>query len=376
MTSRAGLVAAFVVASLLGLVLLLAGLPGWALVAVAAAAIVAGGLALQLIVSERRRHEQVEGELAGQAEFLESLVESMGRIAAALEPEEVLRETAREAERLFGAHASLDGGDGTVVPVRAHGRELASLRFDRKLAHADVVRATILADFAARAHESARLLAEAQVRESDRARLSEQLLTAEQDERRRLADHLHDTSVQELSGVALMLDAATHLLEDERPKDAGEILERALERQRSTIGGLRDLSFNLEPVVLRDQGFAPAVDALASQLALDREVQIETAVEAGEALAEKAQAGLYQFIREALTQSVMRGPPRHAQVLVTASDGAVVAVVTDDGPREKRVRNFDLLAERARALNGVFEVEQGDEGGTTVRVRLPEYAAR
>jgi signal transduction histidine kinase len=352
-------------------------------------ALSAGGLALHLISSERQRHVRVEEELAGQASFLESLVESMHAIASTSDRADVLETTRREAERLFGARAALlEPGEQrsvapaesvAVIPLKTRDTELGSLRLARHdaFARGDTVRAHLLADFAVRTYENASLLAEAQVREAARARLSEQLVTAEQDERRRLADHLHDTSVQELSGIGLLLDAAIASLDEGKPDEAATVLRRALDRHRMTIRGLRDLSFNLEPVVLRDQGLAPAVQELAQQLGLAQEMQIETAIDADEALAEKAQTGLYQFIRDALTQAIMRGPPERAVVRVGRSDdGGFEAVVSDDGPREKRVRNFEVLAERANALNGRFDVEQGDEGGTTVRVTLPRYVAQ
>ena len=94
---------------------------------------------------------------------------------------------------------------------------------------------------------------------SQQARLAEQLITAEQDERRRLALFLHDGPVQSLSGIALMLDAVRQAIDEGRLDEAHQILEAALERHRDTIRSLRDLSFNLEPVILRDQGFTAAV---------------------------------------------------------------------------------------------------------------------
>ena len=62
-----------------------------------------------------------------------------------------------------------------------------------------------------------------------------------------------------------MLDAVDHAIEEGRTDDAQQILDGALEQQRKTIQSLRDLSFNIEPVTLRDQGFEPAVRALAEQ---------------------------------------------------------------------------------------------------------------
>ena len=94
----------------------------------------------------------------------------------------------------------------------------------------------------------------------------DQLITAEQEERRRLALFLHDVPVQAMSGIALMLDGVMDAIEQGAEDDAKRVLKMALDRQRETIRELRDLSFALEPVVLRDQGFAPAVQALADQI--------------------------------------------------------------------------------------------------------------
>src|SRR6266702_4326410 len=96
--------------------------------------------------------------------------------------------------------------------------------------------------------------------------LADRLITAEQDERRRLALFLHDGPVQSLSGIALMLDSVVHSIDEGKLDDAKDVLTQALGRHRAAIRALRELSFNLEPVVLRDQGFTPAVRALAEEL--------------------------------------------------------------------------------------------------------------
>jgi signal transduction histidine kinase len=384
-STRAGLlVLAFAAAAVLAVVAMAAGSHTLALAGLALAIALAGLAAAYLIVSERRRHEAAEQELTSEARFLESLVETMGAIAGNAD---VLERTRQEAERLFEARARLlEAGErpqrapaenAIVIPLRAHEEEVGALRLtrDRPFDRDDVVRATVLADFAAREHENAKLLEDARVRETERSRLSDQLLTAEQDERRRLANELHDGAVQSLSGVALLLDAGLNSIAEGRGEEAQEIISRALERHRSTIGQLRNLSFNLEPVVLRDQGFAPAVRALTDQIALTHDIQIELDVEAADLLAGKTQAAVYQIIREALDQAVRRGPPQLVAVTMRQTeDGGIETAITDDAPGERRRRSLDELAERARTLNGVLTVDQGDGIGTTVRVVLPPYA--
>jgi signal transduction histidine kinase len=384
-STRAGLlVLAFAAAAVLAVVALAVGSRPLALAGLAASIALAGVVAASLIVAERRRHEAAERELTSEARFLESLVETMGSIAGGAE---VLERTRQEAERLFEAQALLlPPGDrprqapaenAIVIPLRAHDEEIGALRLTRQrpFDRDDVVRATVLADFAAREHENAELLDDARVREAERSRLSDQLITAEQDERRRLANELHDGAVQSLSGVALLLDAGLNSIEEGRGAEAQQIIRRALERHRATIGQLRNLSFNLEPVVLRDQGFAPAVRALTDQIELSHNVRVEVDVEAAEQLAEKTQAAIYQIIREALDQAVHRGPPQTLSVTMRqTADGGIETAIADDAPGERRRRSLEELEERARTLNGVLTVDQGEEGGTTVRVVLPPYA--
>jgi signal transduction histidine kinase len=383
-STKAGLlVLAFAAAAVLAVVALAVGSPLLALTGLAVAVALAGVLGAYLIVTERRRHETAEQELTSEARFLESLVETMGSIAGSTD---VLERTRVEAERLFEARVKLlepgerpgqaPAENAIVIPLQSHGEELAALRLTRSrpFDRDDVVRATVLADFAAREHENAQLLEDARVREAERSRLSDQLLTAEQEERRRLANELHDGAVQSLSGVALLLDAGLNSIGEGRGEEARQIIGRALKRHRSTIGQLRSLSFNLEPVVLRDQGFAPAVRALTDQIALAHNVQVELEVNAADGLAEKTQAAVYQIIRAAVDQAVRRGPPQTLSVTMRKTDdGGVETSIADDAPGERRRASLEELEERARTLNGVLTVHQGAHGGTTVKLVLPPY---
>ena len=209
---------------------------------------------------------------------------------------------------------------------------------------------------------------------AEHARLSDQLITAEQEERRRLALFLHDGPVQSMSGIALMLDAVIAAVDGDRAEEADRILSSALEKQRATIRSLRDLSFELEPVVLRDQGFEPAVRALADQLGMSNRIQIDLDVEAAEALSEHAQVAIFQIIREALHQAIRRGPPTRVSVgIADAAGGGIEAVIADNAPGERRRASFDTIAERARSLSGRMTLDPGPDGGTSVRIVFPPY---
>jgi len=204
----------------------------------------------------------------------------------------------------------------------------------------------------------------------------DRLISAEQDERRRIALFLHDGPVQNLSGIALMLDAAIHSIETGKLDDARGVLGSALERQRSTIRELRDLSFALEPVVLRDQGFGPGLHALAEQVGTTNRVRIDLDIEAAEQVGETGQVAIYTIIRELLEQAVRRGPPSRIEVRMRETgDGGLETTVADDAEPERRRRSFEAVEERVKQLHGSIRVES-DTDGTRVVVVLPPYATR
>ena len=210
----------------------------------------------------------------------------------------------------------------------------------------------------------------------DDAEPLDRLIAAEQDERRRIALFLHDGPVQNLSGIALMLDAALHSVQTGRLEDATKVLASALERQRSTIRELRDLSFALEPVVLRDQGFGPALEALTEQMGTTHKLRFELAIGEADALGETAQVALYTIIRELLDQAIRRGPPTRITIRIARiADGGVETIVADNAEPERRRRSLESVEQRLKQLHGTIEVEVDDDG-THVRVMLPSYVTR
>src|SRR5215211_6521816 len=367
-----GLVAAALVATAVGIAGLVISSHVLTGLGLFAALLLVGVLATTLFVSERRRHGAAEGELQAHATFLEALVESIGRVSATLDPSEILDRTCTEAERLFAAdsvelrhgasgEARIREG-GMDAPLAVRGDSIGVLEIDSRVPFGrdDLVRATVLADFASRACENARLVEDARDRE---------------DERERLSVWLHDGPLSTMSGVALMHDAALAAIEDGRLDDAAKVVATALDRERETIRTLRDLSHALEPLVLRDQGFAAAVGAVAEQAERGNRIAVSVDASAGERLAEKTQIELYQVIREAMAQAVRRRPGRIELSLREGEGGEFELLVVDDGVEEKRRASIEAIEERARVLNARFAFDQLPEGGTRVQVVLPAYVA-
>jgi signal transduction histidine kinase len=254
---------------------------------------------------------------------------------------------------------------------------------------AEVSQAVLLADFGASAAANAQLferveslLAQARMREAERAELSRRILSAEQDERRKLSLFLHDGPLQAMSGIAMMLDAVAEDTGNGEVDVALRVLETARERQRAVIRSLRELSFALEPWVLRDQGFVVALRALADEMERSHDVSVHVDVEAARQLPADDQVFLYQIVREAVQNAVKHAAPRSVWVTVSGEleTGFEVSVRDDGTGFAETAANDGLphhgmtaMRERAQILGGRLIIDSVPGAGTELRVSLPAH---
>ena len=211
--------------------------------------------------------------------------------------------------------------------------------------------------------------------DAERALLAERMLS-EQEERRRVAELIHDGPIQQLSAISQMLDAGLAELDGGDHDRAKQVFARSLELARDAARDLRQLCDDLEPRVLQQLGFASAATALARRISSRHDIEIEVDVEAAETLGENAAVALYQILREAIEQAVKRGGLTRIEISLQATDaGGVELVVQDDGSPERRAAVLDALAERAATLNGRFSSEVRFPRGSTIRIDVPPVAA-
>ena len=211
--------------------------------------------------------------------------------------------------------------------------------------------------------------------DAERALLAERMLS-EQEERRRVAELIHDGPVQQLSAISQMLDAGLAELDGGDHDRAKQVFARSLELARDAARDLRQLCDDLEPRVLQQLGFASAATALTRRISSRHDIEIEVDVEAAETLGENAAVALYQILREAIEQAVKRGGLTRIEISLQATDaGGVELVVQDDGSPERRAAVLDALAERAATLNGRFSSEVRFPRGSTIRIEVPPVTA-
>ena len=212
--------------------------------------------------------------------------------------------------------------------------------------------------------------------DSERALLVERII-AEQEERRRLAELIHDGPVQLLAAITQMIDAGLEAVRAGDQPRADELLARGLHLAREAAQDLRALCEDLEPRALRELGFAAAVAALGRRVTARRQIVVEVDVAHGDNLGEHAQTGLFQIVSDAVDQAVRRGTLGRIDIVLHETEGGGAELsVSDDGPPERRSAVLELLAERASTLNGRFTSEARWPRGSAIRVELPPSSAR
>jgi signal transduction histidine kinase len=201
----------------------------------------------------------------------------------------------------------------------------------------------------------------------------ERLVSAREEERRRLRRDLHDGLGPTLAGLTLKIDTAhDELYED---VDAAAALLRDLKGNlREAIADIRRLVHNLRPPALDELGL---VAALQTQIAHYQGPALRITLDAPEALPPlpaAVEVAAYWIVTEALTNVARHAQARHCRIQL-ALDGALTIEVLDDGrglPDERRWGvGSSSMRERAEELGGACIVEPAADGGTRVRARLP-----
>jgi signal transduction histidine kinase len=260
---------------------------------------------------------------------------------------------------------------GLVGVLNVHTRQR------RDFTERDVRLLTSIGRLVAGAVHQARLHRRLAAREHAAERFAEQVIAAQEAERRRLAGDIHDGITQRLVSLAFHLDAAADAVRGDASlaatemARARELTDLTLDEARAAIGGLR-------PPVLDDLGLADGLASLARSIA-----QVPVRVTGSDCtdcpLPEHVVIALYRIAQEALQNVVKHAQASRAEVELRCDTSRVVLRVTDDGQgfdigaRSDGETSYGLrsMTERAELVGGRLVVTSRPGLGTTVTATVP-----
>jgi signal transduction histidine kinase len=206
--------------------------------------------------------------------------------------------------------------------------------------------------------------------------LSAKLLSAQEEERRRISRELHDEVGQLLSAMMLGLG---NLRASLRRGDTPEALHQCQLVEEMTGRNakmVRNLSLVLRPTMLDDLGLVPALVWLAREMSRNESIQIQVdAAEIPDDLPEEQRTCVYRVVQEALRNASRHSGATHATVRVQKLDGSLHVSVEDDGhgfnPMVETGLGILGMEERIIRLGGRLHVTSSSNAGTTIRFELP-----
>ncbi|MBM2826421.1 MAG: hypothetical protein HW403_485 [Dehalococcoidia bacterium] len=223
---------------------------------------------------------------------------------------------------------------------------------------------------------------EQQVKERTEAvrQLLEKVISAQEDERNRVARELHDGPAQDLAALLVVMDALEPGL-SVNVKEAA-LLNRVKIQARGALQEVRRLLLDLRPSALDDLGLAPAVRWYVETRLAGTQTDLSTTVLGHERrLHPILETALFRILQEAINNAAKHSQAHHIKVELDFSETVVTALVEDDGvgfdPAVYKSGSMGVglgllgMQERAALIGGTLEIRSQPGGGAQITVTVP-----
>jgi two-component system NarL family sensor kinase len=196
------------------------------------------------------------------------------------------------------------------------------------------------------------------------------VMETQEQERKRIAEDLHDSLGYLLSTVKLNLQASST-----DPKKTAEESVKLLNQASKEI---HDITFNLMPRTLEEEGLVPALRELAARTANAGAAKINLDLHdvEGMTLEKQTQFTIYRIIQEAVNNVFKYADAKEINIQLIKQDGQLTIMLEDDGKgfnvtEVKKGRGLKNMMSRSEWLNGTLNIDSGQGHGTTIILEIP-----
>lgn len=243
------------------------------------------------------------------------------------------------------------------------------------LSTADTRLLGIIAQQAGIAAHTVQLTDELHRANADLQQSRQRLVTAQEEERRRLRRDLHDGIGPTLASLSQRLDTAADLAAS-NPQASVEMLKELKAQVKGALAEIRRLVYNLRPPVLDEFGLVSAIREHIAPYTGPNGLHVSLkATEPMPPLSAAVEVAAYRIVLEAFTNVVQHAGAGRCQIDIQIENGALALMVSDDGKgissNSHSGVGFASMRERALELGGEFNIEAVPTGGLRIRARLP-----
>jgi signal transduction histidine kinase len=215
---------------------------------------------------------------------------------------------------------------------------------------------------------------------ADLQRSRERLVTAREEERRRMQRDLHDSTLPQLSSLGLINETARQMLKV-KPKAADQYLVKLASQLKVAESDVRRLTNELGPIAVEEVGLVGAIEQHVANYSLPGQDGVDVKVDAPKhppPLRPAVESAAYLIAKEAIQNVNRHAHARNCwiRLWIDSADKWLELEIIDDGrglPKGqiKRGKGLGTMPERAEELGGKFDIEDAPGGGTRVYARLP-----
>lgn len=229
--------------------------------------------------------------------------------------------------------------------------------------------------------ENATLWRELKTKEAVRTLLLEKVITAQEEERKRIARELHDQTSQSVASLLMGLEMLENV---ESPEEIKERVEELRGITNSVLGELHDLALELRPSILDDLGLEAALERYIQEWSGKFRVKVDLHCYGllNSRLPAQVELTVYRVVQEALTNIAKYAQAGSASILVERRKSAVTVIVEDNGvgfevdrvlasPLEEKKLGIFGMEERVSVIGGEFTIESEPGAGTTIYIKIP-----
>jgi signal transduction histidine kinase len=222
-------------------------------------------------------------------------------------------------------------------------------------------------------------LAQAEVERRERDYLRSQyvnkVIAAQEDERKRIARELHDSTGQSLTSLLLGLKNLREAVDsDSVPARIDELRDIV----SHTLDEVRQMAWQLRPSALDDLGLVSALDRYIADYQARFGVQVDFVTQGiDDRLPLEIETSIYRIVQEALTNVARHARASAASVIVDRRRGTIRIIVEDNGvgfvPATRPEKSLGLqgIRERAALFNGTLTIEAEPGSGTSLFIEIP-----
>lgn len=225
------------------------------------------------------------------------------------------------------------------------------------------------------------LLSELRAKDRMRDTLISKLMTAQEDERKRISRELHDETSQALTSLMLTMRA---LAEDAPNREQKEALLVGRNVAAGILREVRDLAVELRPPALDDLGLAAAIESYSDKFAARHSLDIDLHITGRQTgVGDQLAVALYRIVQESLSNVAQHAGATAVSIAIAFESEQIVVTIADNGrglsesdlARARRERRLGLygMRERVELLQGTLAIRQSSSGGAELCITIPQH---